>query len=75
MRGTYEHFVKERSLAADKYCSLVESEGGLRLLKDLLNHPEPYDVIKELACIVINNCSQHTSRFTGVPPETVYFDN
>lgn len=44
--------------SADKYCGLVKVEGGLKLLKDLLTHPAPYEMIKDLACIVISNCAK-----------------
>ncbi|XP_068633065.1 protein zer-1 homolog [Battus philenor] len=59
----------------DKYCGLVETEGGLTLLKNLLKHSSPYEDIKKLACTVINNCAEFSSRCTGLPPEVVYFDN
>ncbi|CAK1588696.1 unnamed protein product [Parnassius mnemosyne] len=59
----------------DKYCALVEAEGGLILLHELLKHPEPYDVIKELACVVINNCSKFAALETGLAPDTIYLDN
>lgn len=42
--------------SADKYCSLVESEGGLILLQELIDHPSPPFRVKELAAIVIDNC-------------------
>ncbi|KAG8230818.1 hypothetical protein J437_LFUL010598, partial [Ladona fulva] len=42
-----------------KYCSLVESEGGLTLLEQVMNHPKPYKRIKELAAMVIEHCRRH----------------
>ncbi|XP_063698293.1 protein zer-1 homolog [Culicoides brevitarsis] len=36
-----------------KYCPLVEREGGLRLLRELIEHPKPYQEIKNLANMVI----------------------
>lgn len=41
---------------AEKYCSLVEEEGGLELLKALLASPVPYQRIKALARVVITQC-------------------
>ncbi|XP_050360473.1 protein zer-1 homolog isoform X1 [Nymphalis io] len=52
----------------DKYCTLVESEGGLRLLRCLLRHPGPYAMIKDLAWVVINNCAKYASRDLSTPP-------
>lgn len=54
--------------SADKYCGLVEAEGGLKLLVDLLNHPSPYEMIKDLACVVIGNCARYANRVTPPPP-------
>ncbi|XP_037299962.1 protein zer-1 homolog isoform X2 [Manduca sexta] len=52
----------------EKYCSLVEAEGGLKLLYELLNHPNPYEMIKKLACIVINNCAKFAANEATTPP-------
>ncbi|XP_044731573.1 protein zer-1 homolog [Chrysoperla carnea] len=41
-----------------KYCSLVQQEGGISLLRELLNHEEPPERVKSLASIVIRNCTQ-----------------
>lgn len=62
---------------ADKYCGLVEAEGGLALLKDLLTHPAPYEMIKDLACIVIGNCAKYkyASRNGPDPPTSNSPDN
>ncbi|KAL4717706.1 hypothetical protein ACJJTC_000855 [Scirpophaga incertulas] len=46
----------------EKYCNLVEAEGGLLLLSDLVLHPAPYKLIKELAKTVIANCVQFSAR-------------
>lgn len=43
---------------ADKYCALVESEGGLLLLQELIDHPSPPVKVKHLAMTVIQNCKQ-----------------
>lgn len=43
---------------AVKYCSLVQQEGGISLLRELLNHEEPPERVKSLASIVIRNCTQ-----------------
>lgn len=40
----------------EKYCYLVEKEGGLDLLRELIAHPDPPVAIKQLAAIVIENC-------------------
>lgn len=50
------------SVPAEKYCALVESEGGIQLLQQLLAHPAPYATVKELAQLVINNCAAHAAR-------------
>ncbi|CAB3225746.1 unnamed protein product [Arctia plantaginis] len=52
----------------DKYCKLVEAEGGVVLLGDLLAHPAPYELIKNLAFIVINNCANYANRDPDTPP-------
>lgn len=44
---------------AGKYCELLEKEGGLELLKEIINHPAPPRSVKELAEIAINNCRQY----------------
>lgn len=49
-------------MPAVKYCSLVEAEGGLAVLDEILQHPQPYPRIKELASIVKANCLAHTSK-------------
>ncbi|XP_043277566.1 protein zer-1 homolog [Venturia canescens] len=40
-----------------KYCSLVEAEGGIEKLNNLLTDSRPYNRIKNLAVLVIMNCS------------------
>ena len=45
----------------------MEAEGGLRLLKDLIRHPNPYEPIKKLANIVINNCARYAARDPDTP--------
>lgn len=40
-----------------KYCSLVEDENGIELLSRLVEHPSPYDRIKQLAQMVLDACS------------------
>lgn len=54
---------------AEKYCGLVEAENGLELLKDLLTRPDSYEMIKDLACIVIGNCAKfkYTTRIGPDP--------
>ncbi|XP_014602206.1 PREDICTED: protein zer-1 homolog [Polistes canadensis] len=45
-----------------KYCSLVIKEGGIEKLNALKVHQRPYERIKELATIVIENCCQDSSH-------------
>ncbi|XP_045458216.1 protein zer-1 homolog [Melitaea cinxia] len=52
----------------DKYCGLVEAEGGIKLLRCLLRHPGPYPMIKDLARVVISNCTKYNSRDLSTPP-------
>uniref|UniRef100_T1GPQ1 Uncharacterized protein n=1 Tax=Megaselia scalaris TaxID=36166 RepID=T1GPQ1_MEGSC len=40
----------------EKYCILVIQEKGMDYLSELVEHPLPYDRIKELAQLVINRC-------------------
>lgn len=48
---------------AEKYCSLVESEGGLVLLQELIDHhSHPLLRVKELAAIVIENCRRYREQ-------------
>lgn len=42
----------------NKYCHLVESEHGLELLQEVIDHPSPYYRIKELAAMVLRHCAQ-----------------
>lgn len=42
----------------NKYCHLVESEHGIELLQEVIDHPSPYYRIKELAAMVLKHCSQ-----------------
>lgn len=50
------------SLTAHKYCILVIREGGIEKLNTLISDPRPYERIKELAHIVIENCSRYSSN-------------
>ncbi|XP_048488430.1 protein zer-1 homolog [Plutella xylostella] len=52
----------------DKYCSLVEAEGGIRLLNELLLHDAPYPCIKALARRVISNCERHLAPAEPAAP-------
>lgn len=45
-----------------KYCRLVEEERGLDMLQDLINHPLPNGCIKNLANMVVLNCSPPESQ-------------
>lgn len=59
----------------EKYCNLVEAEGGLKLLNDLLDHHTPYELIKKLAYVVINNCAKYAARDSATPPLPETADN
>ena len=41
------------------YCLLLEREGGLELLKNIINDPRPYADIKKLATQVIARCKKY----------------
>ncbi|XP_053624950.1 protein zer-1 homolog [Plodia interpunctella] len=58
----------------EKYCNLVESEGGLKLLQELIEHPAPYKLVKDLAHVVIHNCSLYVTP-EGSPPNPLSPDN
>lgn len=40
----------------------MDAEGGLKLLNELLAHPAPYQLIKDLATVVIENCAAYEAR-------------
>lgn len=44
---------------AEKYCMLVENEGGLEVLQSVIDDPAPYAKIKELASCVIYRCNTY----------------
>jgi 4-hydroxy-3-methylbut-2-enyl diphosphate reductase IspH len=46
-------------VAATRYCSLVESEGGIHILEEIIHNEKPYARIKELAAMVIMNCKEY----------------
>ncbi|XP_013189425.1 protein zer-1 homolog [Amyelois transitella] len=58
----------------EKYCNLVDAEGGLKLLKELIAHPAPYKMVKDLAQVVIVNCSIYVNHDAN-PPNTLFLDN
>lgn len=39
-----------------KYCLLVEKERGIELLQELIDHPQPYSRLKDLANMVLMHC-------------------
>lgn len=41
--------------SADKYCPILEAEGGLMDVQAIIDDTTPYDRIKELANMVMNN--------------------
>ncbi|KAK9886782.1 hypothetical protein WA026_018435 [Henosepilachna vigintioctopunctata] len=43
----------------EKYCGLVEKEGGLELLQEVINHPAPPTAVKMLAEMVLKNCHKY----------------
>lgn len=43
----------------DKYCPLVQEEGGLVLLQELLDSDTPYERIKDLARIIVDQCARY----------------
>ncbi|XP_012530161.1 protein zer-1 homolog [Monomorium pharaonis] len=45
-----------------KYCALVVKEGGLEKLQMVIKDSRPYERIKELANLVIENCCQYESH-------------
>ncbi|KAL6258863.1 protein zer-1 homolog isoform X2 [Pogonomyrmex barbatus] len=49
-----------------KYCALVVKEGGLEKLHTVIADPRPYERIKELANLVIENCCQYKSHSDNV---------
>jgi len=51
---------------AFKYCALVVKEGGLEKLHTVIADPRPYERIKELANLVIENCCQYESHSDDV---------
>ncbi|XP_066149153.1 protein zer-1 homolog [Euwallacea fornicatus] len=46
----------------EKYCHLVEKEGGLELLKEISQHLDPPAAIKDLAAIVIEHCVKYKNH-------------
>ncbi|KAM7358091.1 protein zer-1 homolog isoform 1-T1 [Cochliomyia hominivorax] len=42
----------------DKYCQLVEQENGIQILNELIEHPSPYEEIKTIARMVIEQCTK-----------------
>jgi Zyg-11 family protein len=46
----------------EKYCSLIEKEGGLVLLQELIEHPLPPLPVKNLAAMVIDNCKRYKEQ-------------
>lgn len=47
--------IKLSCYAADKYCPILEMEGGLNDVQALIDDSTPYERIKELATMVLNN--------------------
>ncbi|XP_055626640.1 protein zer-1 homolog [Toxorhynchites rutilus septentrionalis] len=46
-----------------KYCRLVERERGVELLQELIDHPQPYSRLKELAQMVLTHCQNFNWTF------------
>lgn len=55
-----------RSVLAFKYCALVVKEGGMEKLHTVIADPRPYERIKELANLVIENCYQYETHSDDV---------
>lgn len=51
---------------AFKYCALVVKEGGMEKLHTVIADPRPYERIKELASLVIENCYQYETHSDDV---------
>ncbi|KAF6200916.1 hypothetical protein GE061_005363, partial [Apolygus lucorum] len=51
----------------EKYCSLVEAEGGVKILSEVIEDPKPYARIKDLASIVIQKCHDHRLTMVEEP--------
>lgn len=49
-----------------KYCALVVKEGGMEKLHTVIADPRPYERIKELANLVIENCYQYETHSDDV---------
>ncbi|CAG9832003.1 unnamed protein product [Diabrotica balteata] len=49
----------------EKYCGLVEREGGLRLLKELIYQPMVPPRVKVLASMVVENCRNFQETLDG----------
>ena len=59
--NTVPPIIKDLSVFTGKYCVLIEKEGGLELLEELINSntsPPPYGKILELASVVRANVNQ-----------------
>ncbi|XP_050073935.1 protein zer-1 homolog [Anopheles maculipalpis] len=48
-----------------KYCRVVEQEHGIELLQELIDHPQPYPRLKELAQIVLTHCRNLSEPMSG----------
>uniref|UniRef100_A0A182NIL8 Protein zer-1 homolog n=1 Tax=Anopheles dirus TaxID=7168 RepID=A0A182NIL8_9DIPT len=48
-----------------KYCRVVEQERGIELLQELIDHPQPYPRLKELAQIVLTHCRNLSEPMNG----------
>ncbi|KAJ9584522.1 hypothetical protein L9F63_021132 [Diploptera punctata] len=47
-----------------RYCSLVEAEGGLVILEEIIANEKPYECIKQLAAMVITQCRLYREKKT-----------
>ncbi|CAH1179540.1 unnamed protein product [Phaedon cochleariae] len=56
----------------EKYCVLVETEGGLHLLQEVIMHPLPPMRVKNLAAVVLENCRKFKeSGWQGIIDESL----
>lgn len=55
-------YIVNFNFVAEKYCSLIEKEGGLILLQELIENSQPPLPVKNLASIVIENCRRYKEQ-------------
>ncbi|CAK9298977.1 unnamed protein product [Gordionus sp. m RMFG-2023] len=61
----YLHFTQKLKITlykAERYCNLLESEKGIPLLKAIASDPRPYDHIKQLTNVILNNYDKYKNN-------------